>query len=97
MKNSVLSNEEIFNLVRRSTMYLYLYVYIYQYSSFYWVKTKGLLQSIDEKSFVLGVFHANTFKNVRGEVIKMPIYLQKIFYMDCQDQTKKNLFSVFLH
>ena len=50
------------------------------------------MQSIDEKSFELGVFQANTFKNIRGEVIKMPIYLQKIFYMDCQDQTKKSIF-----
>ena len=50
------------------------------------------MQSIDEKSFELWVFHANTFKSVRGEVIKMPIYLQKIFYMDCQDQAKKSIF-----
>ena len=50
------------------------------------------MQSIDEKSFELGVFQANTFKDIRGEVIKMPIYLQKIFYMDCQDQTKKSIF-----
>ena len=50
------------------------------------------MQSIDEKSFELGVFQANTFKDVRGEVIKMPIYLQKIFYMDSQDQTKKSIF-----
>ena len=53
------------------------------------------MQSIDEKSFELGVFQANTFKNIRGEVIKMPIYLQKIFYMDCQDQTKKIYFPFF--